>query len=176
LGLRIVTHLPQFPRQEPGIWGRPASRNDPVGVQGRAMKYTAVGETGKINVSPLAFRLWAKQYYQCRLSFKCADFSPVPYFLLCRAIELQFKALHLEGKRQSDVKNNYGHDLIKSYNDLPTVDRVLSREQLSLLEKANKIYKTKGFEYFNVGDAVRGFSDFPDLKALDALAAKIVEI
>jgi hypothetical protein len=130
-------------------------------------------------LSPYAFRLWAKQFYQCCLSFQCSDFSPVPYFLLCRAIELEFKAIHLESDerlRQSDVKKLYGHNLIKSYKALPDAHRVLSPEQLSLLDQANEIYKTerKGFEYINVGDALRGFSNFPDLQALDALAKAIV--
>jgi hypothetical protein len=54
---------------------------------------------------------------------------------------------------------------------------VLTPQQLSLLEKANEIYKTeiKGFEYFRVGDAVCGFSTFPDLNDLDALAKAIIE-
>jgi hypothetical protein len=138
------------------------------------MTYVLNAETGKINLSSPAFRLWAKDYYQCRLSFRCADFSPVPYFLLCRAIELHFKAAHLEGKQQKDVKKKYVHDLIKLYNALPDADRMLSSEQFSLLEKANEIYKGKGFEYINVGHAARGFSDFPDLKALDALVAEII--
>ena len=144
-------------------------------MSNEAHHYSLKCETAVFNLTSPAFRLWAKHYYQCRLSFKCADFSPVPYFLLCRAIELHFKALHLEGRRQKEVKEAYWHDLIKSYNDLPAAERMLSPEQYSLLEKANKIYVGKGFEYIDVGHAMRGFSDFPDLNALDALAKAIIE-
>lgn len=62
----------------------------------QAPTYSHVGETGHFNFSPAGFRRWANQFYKCRQSFQCPDFSPVPYFLLCRAIELQFKAVHLE--------------------------------------------------------------------------------
>jgi hypothetical protein len=65
--------------------------------------------------------------------------------------------------------------IIKLYNDLLATERMLTPEQFSLLEKANKIYVDKGFEYINVGHAARGFSDFPDLNALDALAAEILK-
>jgi hypothetical protein len=51
---------------------------------------------------------------------------------------------------------------------------MLSPKQFSLLQEANEIYIGKGFEYIKVGHAARGFSDFPDLKALDALVAEIV--
>ncbi|MFZ0559758.1 MAG: hypothetical protein WAN31_10105 [Methylovirgula sp.] len=138
------------------------------------MKYEMEAETCKINLSPVAFHRWAEQYHQCRLLFQHADFSPIPYFLLCRAIELQFKAVHLEDKRQQEVKKKYGHDLIKSYDDLPATRQTLSKEEVSLLEKASEIYNGNGFEYVNVDHAAHGFSNFPDLSALDAIAAKII--
>ena len=89
----------------------------------QAPTYSHVGETGHFNFSPAGFRRWANQFYQCRQSFQCPDFSPVPYFLLCRAIELQFKAVHLEQLKaghpghqtQYDVKKLFNHKLIKSY-------------------------------------------------------------
>jgi hypothetical protein len=138
--------------------------------------YVLKAETGHINLSPVVFRLRAKQFYQCRLSFQCSDtFSPVPYFLLCRAIELQFKAVHLEQQRQLQVKKSFGHNLMTSYRALPADLQTLSPEQVDLLDKANKIYSKKGFEYINVGDAMQGFSTFPDLSALDTLAAQLIE-
>jgi hypothetical protein len=139
-----------------------------------------VGETAHLNLSPTGFRLWAKQYYECRLSFQCPGFSPVPYFLLCRAIELQFKAVHLEQKRQKEVKDLYGHSLIRSYNALPATYKKLSPEQLSLLEQANKIYSGgegfdgKGFEYFDIRVAAAGFFKIPNLQALDELAKAVM--
>ena len=52
----------------------------------QAPTYSHVGETGHFNFSPAGFRRWANQFYQCRQSFQCPDFSPVPYFLLCRCL------------------------------------------------------------------------------------------
>ena len=139
-------------------------------------------EPAHFNLSARGFRLWAKQYYDCRHSFTCSDFSPVPYFLLCLAIELQFKAVHLEqstpappGHRtQDDIKNLYWHDLVSSYRDLPAAYRTLSPNQYDVLKKANEVYSKKGFEYVNVHDAVRAFSDFPKLEDLDELATAIM--
>lgn len=131
--------------------------------------------SGHINLSAHAFREWANQYYQCRLSLQSTkDFSPVPYFLLCRAIELKLKAIHLEQSKQKEVKDMFGHDLVKAYKALPPAMQTLSDTELALLEKANAIYSAKGFEYINVGDAVRGFSTFPNLETLDALAKKLL--
>jgi hypothetical protein len=60
---------------------------------------------------------------------------------------------------------------------MPVAHQILTPQELSLLDKANEIYKTeiKGFEYFRVHDAVRGFSNFPNLNDLDALSKKIIE-
>ena len=134
-------------------------------------------ETGHINLSPVAFRLWAQDYYECYLSFveKQQKFSPVPFFLCCRAIELALKAKHLETKSQNDVKDLYRHDLIKSYEALDPEQRVLSSEEFDLLRAVNGIYCSKAFEYFNVMDAGTGFQRFPDLAELNALTRRIVE-
>jgi hypothetical protein len=48
-------------------------------------------------------------------STKPPKFSILPYFLYCRAIELGLKAIHLETDKQQDVKDEYGHNLVKSY-------------------------------------------------------------
>jgi hypothetical protein len=145
----------------------------------QAPTYSHVGETGHFNFSPAGFRRWANQFYQCRQSFQCPDFSPVPYFLLCRAIELQFKAVHLEQLKaghpghqtQYDVKKLFNHKLIKSYEALPAADRTLSREQLKLLKKADV---AKGSSMSTLINAGLGFSNFPDLKDLDELAKAIM--
>jgi hypothetical protein len=52
----------------------------------------------KVNLSPDVFHRYAGHYYKCKQDFVCPDdgSSPVPYFLLCRAIELQIKARHLD--------------------------------------------------------------------------------
>jgi hypothetical protein len=51
------------------------------------------------NLAPDAFHWWATHYYKCRQDFVSPHkFSPVPYFLLCRAIELELKSRHLKNR------------------------------------------------------------------------------
>ena len=136
--------------------------------------------TGHINLSPVGFNIWANHFLMCRKSFTPPEggFSPVPYFLLCLAIELDLKARHLETRNQLEVKNEFGHDLVNIYNGLPIEQRILSGEELAVLIAANSVYDDiagkGGFKYFPVIEAVTGFKSAPPLDALDALAMKLV--
>jgi len=131
--------------------------------------------TAHVNLSPVGFRLWARDYFKCYLDFqKPGKFSPVPFFLCCRAIELALKAKHLESKSQKEVKDLYSHDLVKSYSNLDPSQQTLLPEELDLLTAANKIYVRKDFEYLNVFDAATAYKRFPDLEKLGALAKKII--
>ena len=47
-------------------------------------------------------------------------------------------------------------------------------KELQILNVAGGIYKGKGFEYFNPEHALRGYSQFPSLSALDAVALKLL--
>ena len=129
------------------------------------------------NLSPMAFRKWARQCYGCAAPLlPQTEFSPVPYFLLCRAIELELKAEHLETKRQPEVKRDFGHYLFKSYAALPTHRQVLTAAELDLLKEADAIYSAKGFEYFNPEHALRGYSQYPDLGSLNDLTRKLLAL
>jgi hypothetical protein len=150
--------------------------NHKLAVMAGPTQYILNAGVGFVNLSPHGFRRWAKHYLQCRRDFQApTGFSPVPYFLLCRAIELQLKALHLENKRQPWVKKDYGHDLMKAYSALAPEHQVLTSAELESLEKANVMYVDKGFEYMNVSDAATGFSRAPDLAVLDGIAAKVID-
>ena len=139
-----------------------------------SMNYTLHAETGHINFSPVGFRLAAEDFLRCQESFRPAQFSVVPYFLCCRAIELALKAIHLENQTQLQVKKNFGHDLKASYDALPSAKQILSSAELQLLEKANIFYTTKAFEYVRPIDAGRGYSEFPVLNDLAQLGKKLV--
>ena len=138
--------------------------------------YVLKAEAGHINLSPFGFRVWAKHFLACRKTFLAPEgaFSPVPYFLDCRAIELELKAKHLESVTQRVLKDKYGHNLERAYQNLPHKEKVLSPGELKTLQAANNIYKDKGFEYFSVVHAVSAFKDFPDLEKLDAITLKLV--
>ena len=130
--------------------------------------------TGHVNLSPVMFKMHSHDYFKAYLDFeKPGRFSPVPYFLCCRAIELALKALHLESRSQKEVKEDYWHDLLASYDDLLQAQKTLSAQERELLGAADEIYRKKEFEYLNVHDAATACSRFPDLDHLDALARKI---
>jgi hypothetical protein len=134
--------------------------------------------TGHLNISPTLFHGYAIQYLQCERRFTTdANYSPVPYFLLCRAIELVLKAKHLESKSRAEVKKQYGHNLKKSYDELLSTDKTLDSIEYTVLLHASKIYDdpNKGFEYVTVGDAVTGLKGFPDITVLKDIAAKLVD-
>ena len=129
------------------------------------------------NLSPMAFRKWAREYHECAIPLLSRpEFSPVPYFLLCRAIELELKAEHLEIKRQPEVKSRFGHHLVKSYTALPHHLQVLDTAELEILMQADSIYTRKDFEYFNPEHALRGYSQYPNLATLDEVARKLLKL
>ena len=130
----------------------------------------------KCNLNPLAFHISARHYYKCRQDFKCPDkFSAVPYFLLCRSIELSIKARHLKRDGQKKVKEDYWHNLKTAYNALNANEKILTKSEFVVLTTANGIYNDKGFEYFTPNDAMTGYSGYPDLKVLDGIAEKFLK-
>jgi hypothetical protein len=139
------------------------------------MNYKLTPETGFINFSALAFRRWAVHYYKCRHDFVTPHkFSPVPYFLLCRAIELELKARHLEKKRQPEIRRTFRHRIKSAYLALPKRQQILDTEEFGVLKQANAIYASKGFEYIQPRDALTAYKRFPNLDALDRLAKKLL--
>jgi len=130
----------------------------------------------KINIDPLAFRYWASQYYICKQQFNPPSrFSPLPYFLLCRSIELSIKSLLLSsGNTKETVKRLYSHDIIRAYNALYEDSRILREEELKELEFANEIYRKKGFEYLIPKDVLSGYNEHPNLEILDGIAKKLL--
>ena len=141
---------------------------------------TIHAQTGHKNLSPVIFRNTARDFFKCYLDFKPQGkhISPVPYFLCCRAIEMAFKAIHLELNNRKFVRKEFGHDLIKSYKKLDKAHQNLTIDELNLLTKANngyigKDHTSKGFEYLPIIYLEPGSKYLPDLKALEKLARKI---
>jgi hypothetical protein len=73
------------------------------------------------------------------------------------------------------VKGLYDHYIMKAYNGLKADQNTLTPDEVALLKKASAIYAAKGFEYFNIMDAVSAYKKFPDLDKLAALARKITK-
>jgi hypothetical protein len=137
----------------------------------------------ELNVSPHAFHINAEHYYKCKQDFVPPDDYPssLPYFLLCRAIELELKARLLRYWRQSHVKREFSHNLldaykvVEAYNALDAQEQILSQSELAILTEADAIYSRKGFEYFVPTDALTAYSRYPDLEMLDAIAKKLID-
>lgn len=138
------------------------------------MQHIIVGSIN-VNLSPDAFHRWATHYLKCRRDFQSPDiFSPVPYFLLCRAIELEIKARHLKRVTQVQVKKSFRHNLIKAYEELDPAERILNQDEENTLQVASDIYSCKGFEYFDPQDAATAYKRFPDLASLGSIASKLI--
>src|SRR3712207_5814924 len=96
---------------------------------------------------PSAYHTWAKHWYKCKQDFEPPDdtFTPLPFFLLCRAIELQLKAWLLERKKVDELNEGIRHDLKKAYKQLNSQQQVLSPDEYEVLSKMSDIYKAQDF-------------------------------
>jgi hypothetical protein len=132
--------------------------------------------TAHINASPTFFRQVASDFLDCYRQVSPQSFSLVPFFLVCRALELALKAEHLEASSQEAIKDKYWHDLEALYNDLPAGRQILNDAERTVLQRTNAIYKTKAFEYMQPGDAGTAFSRFPDHALIAAIAQKLMRL
>ena len=134
-----------------------------------------------LHISPLGFHRYAAEFLRAAQVFKINDgFSPAPYYLICRSIELALKAfLLVKGVPKKSLKEkNLGHDLEKVLKKAISmgIDNVLpiSRQHRKEVRKANTYYASKGFEYFEVIRAVTGYRNLPDLPALSDFASLLI--
>jgi hypothetical protein len=134
-----------------------------------------------LHISPLGFHRYASEFLKAAQGFKINDgFSPVPYYLTCRSMELSLKAFLLaKGFPKKRLKEkNLGHDLEKILEKaismgLDTFVSLLPQHKEEL-KKANKYYASKGFEYFEVIKAMTGYRNLPDISVLTDVAALLV--
>jgi hypothetical protein len=145
------------------------------------MNIVVTPDTGFMNISPDGFHKWATEFIECRKTLNTTltkNVSPVAYYLLCHAIELEIKARLLRSSnnfKPRDLKNQYGHRLIDAYNALDTSDKVLTKTEIETLKVINQIYKDKGFEYFTPVNVFIVFQRLLDIKLLDHIASKLIE-
>ena len=135
-----------------------------------------------VHISPFGFFNYGKEFFDAVKGFKQSTYySPVPYFLYCRSIELVLKAFLL-GKRvpKKDLpkKKLYGHDLEKILKKAKELDIgkfiKITPEQEKEILKANRYYASKGFEYFEVIKAVKAYPELPDLLLLEKVTSELV--
>lgn len=133
-------------------------------------KNIVIPGTSEINLSPIGFFRYAKEFYSASESYKPGDgFSPVRYYLYCHSLELLFKAYLLTHGVTKDLlkSKKYGHNLstVLSESKKLGIGNILkiSKEEEQNVELANDYYNKKGFEYFYVVPAVTGYKDLPEL-------------
>lgn len=142
--------------------------------------YVLESRAAVINVSPYGYIRYAKEFLQAAQTIPRQEgFSPVPYYLLCRTLELGLKAFILaKGGNVEGVKNELWHDLVKALAKAKTLGLhaivSISPDEECELSKANDYYKGKGFEYFQIGPAVTGYPQLPNLSALENVASRLV--
>ena len=133
-----------------------------------------------LNISPLGFHRYSNEFLKAAQDFKGEDrFSPVPYYLYCRSIELCLKSFLLaKGVSKVTLKKKLGHNLEKNINKAESLGLsdvvVIATQHRKELKKANEYYVSKGFEYFEVLKAVTGYRNLPDLSLLSDLASLLV--
>ncbi|MDR4469104.1 MAG: hypothetical protein MRJ68_12555 [Nitrospira sp.] len=133
--------------------------------------------TADIFISPLGFHFYAAEFFDAARIVKRPDhLSPVPYYLYCRSIELSLKSFLLcKGvSKEALPKRELSHDLEKIWKLAcklgirGIID--VTQEHQACLRQANGYYQKKGFEYFILTNAIRGYKDRPVLDVLHSLA------
>jgi len=134
-------------------------------------------------INPIMFHFYAHEFARAAEGFQMiGDFSPVPYFLYCRSIELSLKAFLL-AKDVSITRlkghKGVGHDLEKALEEAE-LQGLLDIVEIPChykeeLKKANYYYvKKDGFEYFESYEVFVRQDDLPSLKVLSEFASFLV--
>lgn len=131
-----------------------------------------------------AFRSYARDFLRAYSSLEGGrGFSPVRYFLICRAIELAAKAMHIGRDPSGRSVKQIGHFLEKACEPsvLAGCGVELDTDELAELSKADAYYKDRGFKYFLFDNKVdesgpekilKGWPGLPSLGALEGILAK----
>lgn len=130
----------------------------------------------RICLSPFGLHGWADLYWQeyGELPDESKE-SSAGCLLLCRAIELEFKAWHRQAGRTDGLIDRFRHDLVASYLALPKKHQTLSLDEVDLLTKAGDAYTRAGLRAFEPGAADRAREPRRDPVKLEALTRKVLE-
>ena len=136
-------------------------------------------ETGHIYITPTGFLVYARNYFSVATNWiPDGKYSPVPYFLFCRSIELGFKAFILaKGEKLNFVKLKIGHNLEKALDKAVNYSLedfvAITLEEKKQLQKANTYYNDKGFEYFDIKNLLDK-NNLPDIEILKQFSEKLL--
>lgn len=144
--------------------------------------------TATVRMGPVGFSLYAEEFFLAGASIPQhsrargnTTFTPVPYYLFCRALELILKAFLLAKHRPLDeLKKSYGHDLqalwrAATQQGILDVVGTCDPEFEIDLQSANSYYKGKAFEYFDFTRWAHGYEDLPPFARFRDETKRIVE-
>jgi hypothetical protein len=140
-------------------------------------------ETGHYNMTPFGFHKYTSDYFIAANNWTKnilkEGYSPVPYFLYSRSIELGLKAYLLAKKQSLTSVIKCSHDLMKALNKakLNSLDSFVntSSDDEKHIILANNIYSEKGFEYFYIINHVSGKEKFPNISVLHNYSEKLLK-
>jgi hypothetical protein len=134
------------------------------------------------NLTPSAFFIYARDFHLASKQWQADGYSPVPYYLICKSLELGLKAFILaKGAPIEIVKKKIGHNLEKAVTVAMdhSLDSLISFSDDELLEisRANSMYLNKGFEYFSFTHSIHfhGLADLPDFSLLTLISEKLLK-
>lgn len=136
----------------------------------------------KINMSPIGFYMYGKHYLEAskRVRKPKGKYSPVPYYLVCQSIELFLKAwLSAHGVSIRTLrKKDWGHNLVRLLNESESRDLAsivkITESRVSNIRLATEYYdNSKKFNYADLGIALKGYPNLPDLVILKRFALSL---
>jgi len=137
--------------------------------------------TATVRMDPVGFAIYADQFLMASCAIPAdGKYSPVPYYLLCRALELILKALLLaRGHSIAGLKAKFGHNLEALWNaaraeGLSELIKPLPSTAEADVASANAYYKGKAFEYFDFSRWANRYEGLPPLERLRELTTLVV--
>jgi hypothetical protein len=133
-----------------------------------------------VHVDGYWLRHYATDFLAAAQAFEAPKnrFSPVRYYLICHSIELSLKSFLFSAGFKKKDRKKLNHDLEKALDaaedkGLGEHLEVTSNDRESL-QKANKLYPKKEFEYFESLETIYDPHDF-DLDELVSFAQRLLD-
>jgi hypothetical protein len=146
--------------------------------------------TATVEMRSVGFALYAEEFLLAAAAIPNDSrargntaFTPVPHYLLCRALELILKAYLLtKGWKENELKKRqFGHDLEARWTaaldkGLLNVLNSVDPEFASDLAAAKSYYHGKAFEYFDFRRWADGYQGLPELVRYRSEVERIVTV
>lgn len=142
--------------------------------------------TATVWMRPVGFAQYAGQFLAAGSAVREvpdeSKFSPVPFYLFCRALELILKSFLLvsDFPRDDLKKKPYGHDLLRLLKEarsrgLEDVVELPETFEADLTD-ANDYYNGKAFEYFDFRKWAHGYEGLPPLSRLQESTEHLIAV